>query len=174
MTITLSDIARTQLDQTFRALDTILAKGAAHAKERGVDETVYLGWRLAADMYPLTCQIQLVSDFSVRGLSRLAGREPVSMPDDETSFEALRLRLAKAREAIWALDPAALSADPEGSITFPAGALGDLTLPRGRYLQNYVLANTQFHAATAYNILRNIGVPLGKADMMGATQLVAE
>ena len=79
-----------------------------------------------------------------------------------------------AREAIWALDPAALDADPEGTITFPAGAIGDLTLPRGRYLQNFVLANTQFHAATAYNILRNIGVPLGKADMMGATQLVAE
>ncbi len=107
MTTTLSDIARIQLDQTFRALDTILAK-ALRTQRNAVStrRSIWTGVWLPTCI-PLTKQIQLVSDFSVRGLSRLAGRDPVSMPDDETSFEALRLRLAKAREAIWALDPAA-------------------------------------------------------------------
>ncbi|WP_300545652.1 DUF1993 family protein [Maricaulis sp.] len=167
MSITLSSLAKTQLDQTYRALGIILSKGEAHASECGVEESVYLNWRLAADMYPLTRQIQLVSDFSYRGLARLAGVEPMSMSDDEATFEALRARIDKAREAVWALDPAAMDADPQGSITFPAGPGRELTTPRQTYVQNYVLANTMFHAATAYDILRNIGVPLGKADMMG-------
>jgi hypothetical protein len=170
MSITLSSIAKTQLDQTYRALDIVLAKGEAHAAEAGVEESVYLNWRLAADMYPLTRQVQLVSDFSYRGLARLAGSEPRPMADDETSFEALRARLAKAREAVWALDPAAMDADPQGMITFPAGPGRELTTPRQVYVQNYVLANVMFHAATAYDILRNIGVPLVKADMMGASR----
>lgn len=168
MPITLSSIAKTQLDQSYRALGIVLTKGEAHAKEAGIEESVYLNWRLAANMYPLTRQVQLVSDFSYRGLARLAGAEPRSRADDETSFEALKARLDWAREAVWALDPAAMDADPEAMITFPAGPDRELTVPRQAYLQNYVLANVSFHTATAYNILRNIGVPLGKADIMGA------
>lgn len=167
MSITLSTIARTQLDQAYRALDGILAKGAAHAAENGVDESVYLGWRIAPDMLPLARQVQLVSDFSVRGLSRLAGVEPVSMPDEETSFEELRARIAKAREAVWALDTDALDANPQADVTFPAGPDREMTLPRQIYLQSFVLTNVLFHASTTYGILRGIGVPLGKGDMMG-------
>jgi hypothetical protein len=173
MSITLTSIARTQLDQTYRALDIVLTKGEAHAKAAGVEESVYLNWRLSADMFPLAKQIQLVSDFSVRGMARLAGVEPPEMPDTETSFGQLRDRLAAARDAVWGFDTAALDADPDGPVTFPAGPAGDLTLPRQSYLQNYVLANASFHAATAYGILRQIGVPLGKADIMGVSQTAA-
>ena len=167
MSITLSNIAKTQLDQAYRAVDGILAKGAAHAEERGVEEQVYLQWRLAPDMFPLVRQVQLVTDFSVRGLSRLAGVEPVSIPDDETGFDALRKRIDTARDAVWSLDEAAIDADPQGEITFPAGRDRELTLPRQSYVQNFMIANVLFHASTTYNILRAIGVPLGKADMMG-------
>ncbi len=170
MSITLSNIAKTQLDQIYRAVTIMLDKGEAHAREAGVDESVYLGWRLTADMFPLVKQVQLVSDFSSRGMARLAGTDPVSMPDTETSFEALKARIAKSREVVWALDEAAIDADPSGGITFPAGPGRELTLPRQAYVQNFMIANTMFHASTAYGLLRAIGVPLGKADMMGMSQ----
>ena len=166
MSTTLSTIALTQLDQTYRALDIILTKAETHAADAGLDESVCLAWRLAADMYPLVKQVQLVSDFSVRGLCRLAGADPVSMPDDETSFAALRARIAKAREVVWGLDKGVIDADPDGSVTFPAGPGREMTLPRRTYLQSFVFANVMFHAAIAYGILRAIGVPLGKTDIL--------
>lgn len=166
MSTPLSTLALAQLDQTYRALDIILGKAETHAGDAGVDESVYLGWRLAANMYPLVKQVQLVSDFSVRGLCRLAGADPVSMPDDETSFAALRARIARAREAVWALDKAAIDADPDGTVTFPAGPGREMTLPRRTYLQNFVFANVMFHTSIAYGILRQIGVPLGKTDIL--------
>ena len=167
MSLTLSSIAQTQLDQVYRALDGILEKGAAHASQTGADESVYLGWRLAPDMLPLSRQVQLVSDFSVRGMARLAGEEPPAMADDEADFQALRDRLAKARDVVQAFDADRIDDQPEAMITFPAGPDRELTLPRQSYLQNFVFANVLFHAATTYNILRSVGVPLGKADMMG-------
>ena len=170
MSLTLSSVARTQLDQVYRAVDIILTKGEAYARDKSVEDAVWLNWRLAPDMFALAKQVQLVSDFTVRGMSRLAGVEPVSLPDDETSFAELRARIAKAREAVWALDADAIDADPEAPITFPAGRDRELTLPRQAYLQNFVIANALFHASTAYNILRQLGVPLGKADMMGMSR----
>jgi len=167
MSLTLSSVARTQLDQVYRALDIILTKGEAHARSKEVEDGVWLNWRLTPDMFPLARQVQLVSDFTVRGMSRLAGVDPISIADDETSFADLRARIAKAREAVWALDTAAIDADPHADITFPAGREREMTLPRQAYLQNFVLTNALFHASTAYNILRQLGVPVGKADMMG-------
>lgn len=36
------------------------------------------------------------------------------------------------------------------------------------YLLNFVLPNFFFHLTTAYDILRNQGVPLGKMDYLGS------
>lgn len=166
MSISLSSIAKLQLDQTYRALDGILAKAASHAAEHKVDEAVYLDWRLTPDMFALKRQVQLVSDFSVRGLSRLAGQDPVSIPDTEASFGDLRARLKSARAAVWALPTAALDAGPSGEITFPAGPGKEMTLRRHAFVQNYVLANVLFHASIVYAILRSIGVPIGKRDFL--------
>jgi hypothetical protein len=169
MSITLSSITRTQFDQTFLALDGMLAKAEAHAASAEIEESVYLAWRLTPDMLPLSRQIQLVSDFSVRGMSRLAGVEPPSMPDDEVSFSALRARLQTARSAINDLDTDAVDADPEGPVSFPAGPMGEMTLPRQAYVQNFVLANVLFHASIAYGILRSLGVALGKLDFLAVS-----
>jgi len=39
------------------------------------------------------------------------------------------------------------------------------------FLLSFSLPNFYFHAATAYDILRSKGVPLGKRDFMGALRL---
>jgi uncharacterized protein len=43
----------------------------------------------------------------------------------------------------------------------------DTTFSGQIYFSNMALPNIYFHMATAYNLLRGIGVPLGKSDFMG-------
>jgi hypothetical protein len=38
------------------------------------------------------------------------------------------------------------------------------------YVSNFVLPNVYFHITTAYGILRNRGVVLGKSDYLGGAQ----
>lgn len=167
MSQSISGVALAQLGQYYRAMGNMLAKGAEHAKAQGIEESVYLNWRLAADMFPLTRQIQIATDFGVRGLSRLAGVDPVSLPDTETRFDQLQARLKKAQDVIMSLEAAAIDADPAGEVTFPAGRDQTMTLPRSVYVLNAVIPNVAFHASMTYAILRQIGVPLGKRDFMG-------
>jgi hypothetical protein len=62
------------------------------------------------------------------------------------------------------------------SATFVDAATRSITRPvRGEphtftginYLLQFATPNVYFHAATAYDILRHNGVPLGKADFLG-------
>ena len=165
MPLTPSEIARSTLDQMFAALSGMLEKAAAHAQARNVEEQIFLNWRLAPDMFPLTRQVQIACDIAARGLTRLAGAEPVSTPDTETSFEALRARVAKAYAAIQELDAAKIDADPDAEIAFPVGQ-ETMTLKRRDYLLNFVLPNVYFHVSITYGLLRACGVPLGKADFL--------
>ena len=76
-------------------LAAILEKAEAHAKERKIEEGVLLNWRFAPDMFPLTRQVQIATDYAKgSGRGSPASTFP-NMPDDETSFAELRERIAK-------------------------------------------------------------------------------
>ena len=51
--------------------------------------------------------------------------------------------------------------------------LGDMKLPfvAEDFVQSFSLPNFYFHAATAYDILRLKGAPLGKGDFLGAMRM---
>lgn len=165
MTLTHSDVAYAAVAQMYAALDNVLEKAAAHAKARSVDEAVFLNWRLAPDMFTMCRQVQIACDISSRGLARLAGAELPSAPDTETSFAALRARVAKARAFVKELDRTSINAAPDKEITFPVGS-ETMTMKRRDYLMNFVLPNLYFHVTAAYANLRAAGVPLGKADFL--------
>ena len=152
-------------DQMFRALDAILDKAATHARATGVEDAVYTGWRLAPDMFTMARQVQIACDIAVRGFSRLAGLEPPSFPDTETTFAELRARVAKARAHIESLDRAAIDRAPDDDITVPMRDQ-KMTMKRHQFLLNFVLPNVYFHVTAAYLNLRNCGVALGKADFL--------
>ena len=165
MSLLPSYIAYTTIDQMFRGLEGILKKGQSHAAETGTDESVYLNWRLAPDMFPLVRQVQVATEFPARGMSRLAGQEVPAFPDNEVDFAGLLARLEAAKAHIEALDHAAIDANPEGDITFPVGK-DEMTMTRGQYLLTFLLPNLYFHVSTAYALLRGCGVPLGKRDFL--------
>lgn len=160
-----SSIAFAAIDQMFRGMTGALDKAAAHAKSAGVEETVYTSWRLAPDMFTMARQVQIACDIAVRGLNRLAGNEPASFPDTETTFEQLKERIAKAHAHIKDLDKSKIDANPDADITVPMRD-SSMTLKRHQFLMNFILPNVYFHATAAYLNLRNAGVPLGKSDFL--------
>jgi len=153
----------------FGGLERTLKKGAVFAKTKDVDETVFLEWRLAPDMFPMKRQVQFATEIPARGLSRLAGAEIPTFEDKETTFAGLYDRIARARDIIAGLSDSDIDKDPDADITVPMGPQ-EMTFKRAAYLQTFVLPNLYFHTTAAYLILRHLGVEVGKLDYMNAPQ----
>ncbi len=166
MAFTASFLLKSASAQTLGCLASILKKGADHAAALKVDESVFLGFRLYPDMFPLTRQIQIATDQVTRGAARMSGVDLPSFPDVETTFAQLIERVQKANAYVQAADSAAIDARVDESVTVPIGGGQEMTVTCGQLLQSMVLPNFYFHAATAYDILRHNGVMLGKRDFL--------
>jgi len=144
----------------------ILEKGAAHCEEKGIDPTVLVNGRLFPDMFPLVRQVQIASDIAKRGAARLAGLEPETVPDTETSFDDMIGRVRGVIAFLEAFEPAQIDGSEARPITFKLRG-ADVTFDGQTFLLNFVLPNVFFHITTAYNILRHNGVAIGKPDYLG-------
>jgi uncharacterized protein len=82
----LYDVSIAPLVRNLQNLKHILQQGELHAGQKKVEPEVILNSRLSVDMYPLTRQVQLVSDMSKGAGARLAGLEIPQYKDDETSL----------------------------------------------------------------------------------------
>ena len=129
-------------------------------------ESMLMEARLAPDMRPFPAQYQMASDSAKNALARLTGTEAPSMPDTEKSFAELKDRCDRTIDYLngFSAQDLAGSEDREVVITFPNGM--GYRFAGGRYLTDFALPNFFFHATTAYAILRNAGVSLGKPDFL--------
>jgi hypothetical protein len=129
-------------------------------------ESMLMEARLAPDMRPFPAQYQMASDSAKNALARLTGTEAPSMPDTEKSFAELKGRCDRTIDYLngFSAQDLAGSEDREVVITFPNGM--GYRFAGGRYLTDFALPNFFFHATTAYAILRNAGVSLGKPDFL--------
>jgi uncharacterized protein len=151
----------------LNALSGVLDKAAAFAAAKKIDASVLLNSRLSPDMFNLTRQVQVVTDQARRGSARLAGTEPPSCEDTETTIDQLKARLAKTVAYLKTLDPKQIDAAADREITFPLGT-NKAEMKGGDYLNHFVLPNFYFHLTAAYAILRHCGVDIGKRDFLGA------
>jgi uncharacterized protein len=138
-----------------------LDKAAQEKSEESLMEA-----RLAPDMRPFPAQYQMASDSAKNALARLTGTDAPSMPDTETSFAELRARCDRTIDYLkrFSAEDLTGSEDREVVITFPNGM--GYRFKGGQYLASFALPNFFFHATTAYAILRNAGVSLGKPDFL--------
>ena len=151
--------------QTLNAMAKILDKAAADAEARKIDPAVLLGYRLAPDMFNLTRQVQLVTDFAKGTVARLAGQEVPKYEDTEKTIPELKARIAKTIAYVQSFKPQALDGSETRDVTIPVG--GQPKTFKGQdYLVNVALPNFYFHATTAYDILRHCGVQIGKGDFL--------
>ena len=134
-----------------------------------------LSARLAPDMFPLSTQIRFACVQAWEGVFRLKGEEfPMSIQalldegrnaeENPGSIASAKARIDETLALLDDLAPDALDTDPQSPIehALPMGIIFDLTAEQ--YARDWTLPQFYFHVMTAYAILRNQGVELGKAD----------
>lgn len=154
------------LIHNMKAVGTFMRKAEKHCEDRKIDKAVMLGLRLAPDMFSVTRQVQLVTDFAKGCAARLSGVAVPSYADDETTFEGLYARLDKCVMFLESLDKASFDRAETREVTIKMRGQ-DVKLNGVDYGNNVALPNFYFHMVTAYNILRSNGVELGKGDFIG-------
>lgn len=155
-----------------RMLDNLghwLDKAEAHAKARKFDTSVYLNARLAPDMLPFTKQIQIACDAAKFGVARLAGVEAPKFEDNEKDFADLRERIRKTIAYVQSVPASQIDGSEDRDVVVPRRD-SSMTMKGEVYLKHFTLPNFFFHVTTAYALLRQNGVELGKMDYLGPLQ----
>ena len=149
-------------------LAAILEKAAAHAEARKIAPAVSLNSRLFPDMFPLATQIHIANDIAQGGAARLAGAE---VPAFEAKERSIAEWIATSRATVAfleALKPAQFEGAEDRTITWQTRST-TRNMQGTAYLFHHVLPNVFFHVTTAYDILRQAGLELGKLDYLGRT-----
>ena len=154
--------------QHLNGLSGVLDKAAAWATARKVNEADLLNMRLAPDMFPLLRQVRAATDHAANAAGRLSGKELLKFANDETTVAQLKDRIAKTIEYLKSVKQSEVDGTEakDIKITFPSGQSRDFT--GQSLLLGNSLPNFYFHATTAYDIIRQCGVELGKRDFMGS------
>ncbi len=149
--------------QMLRALSSLLSKGEAAALASGYDPQVLLGARLASDMHDLARQIQYACTQAQEAVQRLTQQPVLSLTPPE-DLAAAKVLIERTLAVLELADRAQIEegAERKIAIELPNGMAFDMT--GSEYAVNWATPQFYFHLVTAYNILRNNGVPLGKAD----------
>ena len=166
MTLSMYDVCVPHSLVMLDNISALIDKAVAHCAAKKIDPQVLVNYRLAPDMLPFTAQIRIACDAAKNGSARLAGIEAPKFEDNETTFAELRERVAKTLAWLATLQPAQIDGRETAEITFPVGRDATRTLSGQAYLLHWAIPNLFFHVTTAYDLLRQAGVPLGKADYL--------
>lgn len=164
-------LAIRQLARSLKNLDALLDKAQQSAKARSFDVNNFCSMRLFPDMLPFVAQVRIACDTAKLTAAALSGKANPRHEDTETTVEELRGRIAKCvafLDSFRAEDFASTTAETVCKLTRPEGK----GLKAEEFLFARQLPNFYFHVVTAYDILRHGGVTLGKADYLGALDLV--
>lgn len=166
MATELYDLTVPGFTRGLRALSAILDKAVAHAATTGVDADDWLSLRLIDDMNPLIKQVQTACDSPKLAVARLSGMAAPVHDDSEKTIADLQVRIAETLAYIRSVPRSAIDGQEgkEVTLTFPGGEMKFLGQP---YVTGFAVPNFYFHLTTAYGLLRQAGVPLGKRDYMG-------
>ena len=159
--------------QVLDGVGGVLDKGARHAAEAGLDLKEVVMTRLRDDMMPFHFQVVSAAHHSwgaLRGMQEGTFRPPSSALDKD--YAGLRALVAEARDGIAGLDEAEVEALGGKSLVFKLGKT-ELPFTNQNFLLSFSLPNFYFHATTTYDILRMLGVPLGKMDFLGKMKIGA-
>ena len=150
----------------LRALSALLEKGAAHAAEKGIDPLTLTGARLIDDMHPLTAQVQFACDSAKGAVIRIGRFDPLPMADTEQTFDELRDRIARTIAFLESAPRARIDGREDSEVVLKTPN-GDFPFTGRSHVLTFSLPNFYFHVATAYALLRQAGVSVGKLDYLG-------
>ena len=100
------------------------------------------------------------------GAGRVAGVDLPSLPDQDNSFAEIQTRLDKTIDFLKGLKANQIDGKDDAPVTVTIGGQPQ-TLKGQNYLYHFAMLQVQFHATTAYDIIRHVGVTVGKRDYLG-------
>lgn len=165
MTIELHAISAPVFTARLKSLVHILKIGEAEGPARNLSEDAILGARLAPDMFELKRQVQIATDHAKGAMARLGGLDIPSFADTEQTFAELYARIDKTLAFVASVPATAVNGREEAVVTLKLRQ-ETLELKAIDYLQGYAFPNFYFHVTTAYDILRHLGMPVGKRDFL--------
>jgi hypothetical protein len=148
-------------------LNTVLDKAAAWAAARKVNEADFLNMRLSPDMFNLARQVRAATDHAANAAARLAGKGLLKLANDETTIAQLKDRIGKTIEYLKGVRPSEIDGTEDKDITITLANGQTRQFTGQSLLLGNSLPNFWFHTTTAYDIVRQCGVELGKRDFMG-------
>ncbi len=165
MSISMYHASIPQFIRMLGNLSSIIDKTSIHAETRKIKESVFINARLAPDMYPLSRQIQIVTDMAKMCAARLAGIKAPQYEHNETTFSDFKSRISKTIGFLQGLDCEQIDNSYNQSITIKLEDKEVVYLGQDYLLEN-IIPHFYFHITTAYAILRHYGVELGKKDYL--------
>lgn len=162
MTITLHSLTTGTFIPFLRNLSALLDKAAA----QGHDGAALARIRLAPDMLPLSMQVRFVCDQARFGVARLVGEEPPAVADADADFGGFKARIERTISYVESVAADRYRGAETRTIAFPQAADLSVEFTGEQSLRDFAFPNFYFHLVTAYDILRNQGVQIGKADYL--------
>jgi hypothetical protein len=151
--------------QLLGGLKTVLQKAEEHTTAQKWDTAVVLNLRLYPDMFTLERQVRQVCNHAL-GAGRVAGVDLPTLPDQDNSFAEIYARIDKTVDFLKGLKANQIDGKDDANVTVTIGGQPQ-TLTGQNYLYHFAMLQVQFHATTAYDILRHVGVSIGKRDYLG-------
>ncbi|MFT7220392.1 MAG: hypothetical protein ACI8Z1_002009 [Candidatus Azotimanducaceae bacterium] len=173
MSVSLFDVSAVSYLQVLNAVAGFLDKGRSHFAETDVDLSDIVSFRLIDDMSPFQFQIISVAHHSMGALKALESGEftpPIGY--GEPDYEGLQALIQQAIETTSAADRDAIDQCVGKKLIFKIGD-NEVPFTAENFVNSFSLPNFYFHAATAYDMLRMKGVPLGKLDFIGSLRMGA-
>ena len=152
--------------QLLSGLKTVLQKAEEHATAQKWDTATVLNLRLYPDMFTLERQVRQVCNHAL-GAGRVADVALPSLPDQDNNWAEMQSRIDKTVDFLKGLWPNQLDGKDDSDVIVPMGSQ-QRTMKAQSYLYHFELLQVGFHTTTAYNILREVGVNIGKRDYLGS------
>ena len=173
MAASLYDFSVASYLQILRSVSGILAKGADYARNQGLDLHAIVETRLHPDMLPFSFQVISVWHHSlgaIKGIRKGTFSPPPPMP--ETDYAGLQKLVAEAIAGLETVSREEIDALSGKLMKFEMKNI-EIPFTTENFILSFSLPNFYFHATTAYDILRSVGVPLGKMDFLGNLRMGA-
>jgi uncharacterized protein len=145
--------------RALNSLAAILEKASAYIQTRKIDPAVLLQSRLYPDMLPLSVQIFIANDIAGGGAARLDGKDK-TLPE-------LIANTRGTVEYLASLKPQQFEGSEDRTVTWQTRS-SSKSMQGMPYLFGHLLPNVFFHVTTAYVILRQAGLDIGKQDYLGS------
>jgi len=173
MSFSLYDATIPTYIQILTATRGLTEKAEAFCAEKGIAEADLLNAHFGPDMLSLSWQLKWVSTHSIGSIEgvRKGSFKPDRAPPKE-NLAGFRAQIDATIDALKAITTEEMEGFVGRDMVFAAGELR-MDFLAEHFLMSFSLPNFMFHATTAYDILRQEGVSIGKLDFLGMPRLKA-